>query len=91
MRVRSCEDSCPAPGRSRLLLFSCLPCPGELTIGVGAMKHSPFESSYLQDFVILEERHVPFTRFPRSKQSPFPARAVNARFEGGLPHRIART
>ena len=54
------------------------------------MKHSPFESSYLQDFVILEERQGPFTRFPRSEQLPLLARALKAEFEGMLPHRLAR-
>ena len=42
-----------APDTTACLFFSCLAFEGGLIIGVGAMKHSPFESSYLQDFVVL--------------------------------------
>ena len=54
------------------------------------MKHSPFQSSYLQDFVILEERHGNRTLYPRTDQLPLLARALRLEFHSMLPHRIAR-
>lgn len=54
------------------------------------MKHSPFQSSYLQDFVILEERQGKRTLYPRTDQLPLLARALRWEFLSMLPHRIAR-
>lgn len=54
------------------------------------MTHSPFHSSYLTNFVVLEERHGPITYYPRTEQLPLLARALKSEFECMLPHRIAR-
>ena len=55
------------------------------------MKHSPFQSSYLTDFVIHEEQERNCRLFPSTAELPMLSRAVRFEFESMLPARVKRT
>jgi hypothetical protein len=51
----------------------------------------PFESKYLRDFAVVEERHRDLRLFPATEQLPTLSRAINREFESGLTTRLAAT
>jgi len=53
-------------------------------------KHLPFNSKYLQDFEVVEQREGNIGRFPHTEQLPKLLRALNLEFRAGLPDKIAR-
>ena len=53
-------------------------------------KHLPFNSQYLQNFQVVEQREGNISRFPHTGQLPKLLRALNLEFRAGLPDRIAR-
>ncbi|MSU63592.1 MAG: hypothetical protein EXS31_14545 [Pedosphaera sp.] len=54
------------------------------------MKHLPFQSSYRQDFQVVEERRGNVTLYPHTEQLPSLSRALDLEFYNALPARIAR-
>ncbi len=57
----------------------------------GGIHHWPFESKYLRDFEVLEERRDGLRLFPRTEQLPLLAKAIDAEFHAGLTTRLANT
>jgi hypothetical protein len=53
-------------------------------------KYLPFDSSYLANFQVVEQREGNISRFPHTDQLPVLLRALNNEFRSGLPDRIAR-
>jgi len=51
----------------------------------------PFESKYLRDFAVVEERHNGLRLFPATDQLPLLSQAINREFEYGLTSRLAHT
>ena len=51
----------------------------------------PFESKYLHDFAVVEERHDGLCLFPATEQLPLLSQAITREFEYGLTSRLART
>ena len=54
------------------------------------MKHLPFNSIYLPNFEVVEQRVGNFSFFPHTEQLPKLLRALNFTFHAVLPDRIAR-
>jgi hypothetical protein len=54
------------------------------------MKHLPFNSIYLSNFEVVEQRVGNFSLFPHTEQLPKLLRALNYTFQVGLPDRIVR-
>jgi hypothetical protein len=52
-------------------------------------KHFTFDSYYLPDFDVVEEREGNISRFPHTDQLPKLYRALNFEFYCGLPHRLS--
>ena len=57
---------------------------------VAAMKHNPFQSSYRENFQVVEQRLGNTTLYPHTDQLPRLHRALNYEFLTPLPDRIAR-
>jgi len=53
-------------------------------------KYSPFNSAYLPNFQVVEERKGNISKFPHTDQLPKLLRALNLEFAAGLPDKIAR-
>jgi hypothetical protein len=53
-------------------------------------KHFTFDSHYLPDFAVVEERGGNISRFPHTDQLPKLYRALNLEFYRGLPQRLSR-
>ncbi len=51
----------------------------------------PFESKYLRDFAVVEERHNGLRLFPATEQLPLLSQAITREFEYGLTSRLAHT
>jgi len=51
----------------------------------------PFESKYLRDFAVVEERRHGLRLFPATEQLPLLSSAINREFESGLTSRLAST
>jgi len=51
----------------------------------------PFESRFLLDYAVVEERHSYLRRFPATEQLPTLSKAINKEFEAGLTTRLATT
>ena len=51
----------------------------------------PFESKYLRDFAVVEERHNGLRLFPATDQLPLLSQAITREFEYGLTSRLAHT
>jgi hypothetical protein len=54
------------------------------------MKHNPFQSSYREDFEVVEQKLGNVTLYPHTDQLPQLHRALNLEFLGPLPGHIAR-
>jgi len=54
------------------------------------MKHNPFQSSYREEFEVIEQRLGHTTLYPHTDQLPHLHRALTYEFYGPLPDRIAR-
>ena len=51
----------------------------------------PFESKFLRDFAVVEERHNGLRLFPATDQLPLLSQAITREFEYGLTSRLAHT
>ncbi|MCG3150303.1 MAG: hypothetical protein PCFJNLEI_03786 [Verrucomicrobiae bacterium] len=51
----------------------------------------PFESKYLRDFAVVEERRGQLRLFPATEQLPLLSKAIDAEFKAGLTERLAHT
>lgn len=54
----------------------------------GETRHWPFESKYLRDFEVVEERRNGLRLFPHTDQLPLLSKAINREFEFGLTSRL---
>src|SRR4051812_43638878 len=57
----------------------------------GEVRHWPFESKYLRDFEVVEERRDGYRLFPHTEQLPLLSKAINHEFATGLTARLAKT
>jgi hypothetical protein len=54
------------------------------------MKHLPFQSKYIKDYEVVEERQGKTTLYPHTEQLPKLLDALKKEFRDGLPDRLAR-
>jgi len=57
----------------------------------GEVRHWPFESKYLRDFEVVEERRDGYRLFPHTEQLPLLSKVINDEFQRGLTTRLAKT